>query len=125
MSRLATIGLYGQALLYATFSAALAQTALPSFKADPNVYKVLFEDENFRIIAATWEKGVHDKPHSHPVPSVVYFFDDCAVRLHAADGKTTDAIVQGGTARTVPLTSSHSVENIGPDECQALVVERK
>ena len=64
-------------------------------------------------------KGVHDKPHSHTVPSVV-----CG-SLHAADGKTTDAIVQAGTARTGPLTSSHSVENIGPEECPALVVERK
>ena len=125
MTRLTIIAFYAQALLYAMSSAALAQTAPPSFQADPNVYKVIFEDENFRIITATWDKGVHDKAHSHTVPSVVFFFDDCAARLHASDGKATDATFQAGTARTVPLTQSHSVENIGPDQCRALVVERK
>lgn len=34
-------------------SAAAAQNAAPSYQADPDVYKVVFEDQNFRVIAAT------------------------------------------------------------------------
>ena len=33
-----------------TSSGAVAQTAEPSYKADPSVYKVIFEDDNFRVI---------------------------------------------------------------------------
>ena len=40
------------AILGAMVSYASAQTAEPSFKADPSVYKVIFEDANFRVIVA-------------------------------------------------------------------------
>ena len=33
-------------------TAVLAQSALPSFQGDPDVYKVIFEDQNFRVITA-------------------------------------------------------------------------
>jgi hypothetical protein len=29
----------------------LAQTAPPTYQADPDVYKIIFEDQNFRVIA--------------------------------------------------------------------------
>jgi hypothetical protein len=34
-------------------SMAMAQTVEPTFKADPSVYKVIFEDANFRVIEGT------------------------------------------------------------------------
>ena len=61
-------------------TAAFAQTAPPTYQGDPDVYKVIFEDQNFRVIAVTRKKGVHDKAHGHPVPSIVYNITDCAVR---------------------------------------------
>ena len=42
-------------------SAAAAQNAPPTYQADPDVYKLIFEDQNFRVIAATWKKGTTDK----------------------------------------------------------------
>ena len=51
---------------------AAAQAPAPSYQADPATYKVIFEDQNFRVIIGTWKKGTTDKPHSHPVPFVVY-----------------------------------------------------
>jgi hypothetical protein len=47
----------------AASTAAMAQTAEPTYKGDPDVYKVIFEDANFRVIEATRKKGVHDKAH--------------------------------------------------------------
>jgi len=44
---------------------AVAQTAEPTYKGDPAVYKVIFEDANFRVIEAIRKKGVHDKAHGH------------------------------------------------------------
>jgi hypothetical protein len=44
--------------LYLPSSAALAQTASPpTYQGDPDVYKVIFEDQNFRVIASTRKKG--------------------------------------------------------------------
>ena len=40
-----------------TAPAAMAQTAPPTYQGDPDVYKVIFEDQNFRVIAVNRKKG--------------------------------------------------------------------
>ena len=62
------------ALLCAAPSSAVAQSAPPSYQGDPDVYKVIFEDENFRVIKSVRKKGEHEKPHSHPLPSVLFSY---------------------------------------------------
>jgi hypothetical protein len=106
-------------------SAAFAQNAPPTFQADPNVYKVIFEDQNFRVIAATWVAGATDKPHSHPVPSIAYELTDCTLEITSADGKTISINPKAGTAGNVPITMSHTAHNTGPAECRVVFVERK
>jgi hypothetical protein len=69
MNRGITLALSTMALLFVA-SSGLAQNAPPTYEGDPDVYKVIFEDQNFRVIAVTRKKGVHDKVHGHPVPSV-------------------------------------------------------
>jgi hypothetical protein len=105
----------------------MAQNAPPSYEGDPDVYKVIFEDQNFRVIDSVRKKGVHDKLHSHPVPSVVYYPNDCTSLVYGADGKPTGAATttKAGTVRAVPITPAHSVENVGPADCHAIFVERK
>jgi hypothetical protein len=125
MNHSATIGLSLTALLYLTPSAAFAQNAPPTYEADPSVYKVIFEDQNFRVIAATWKAGMTDKPHSHPVPSIVYTVTDCSFRLRSADGKTVELNPKAGGAMAVPITPSHTAENAGSKDCQGILVERK
>jgi hypothetical protein len=109
----------------AATGAAYAQTAEPSYKADPDVYKVVFEDANFRVIEAIRKKGVHDKPHSHTLPSVVYSVTDCDTRQYASDGKTADGSRKAGTVFASPVTQSHSAENIGSADCKQIFVEKK
>jgi mannose-6-phosphate isomerase-like protein (cupin superfamily) len=125
MNRRTAFALSTMALVYMASSAAMAQNAPPSYQGDPDVYKVIFEDQNFRVIAATRKKGVHDKVHGHPVPSVIYFVDDCTTKQYAADGKTAEATVKAGTAFAVPIIASHSAENTGPADCHQIFVERK
>jgi hypothetical protein len=36
-----------------------AQAPEPSYKADPSVYKIIFEDANFRVIEVNRGKGDH------------------------------------------------------------------
>ena len=106
-------------------SAAMAQNAPPTYQGDPDVYKVIFEDQNFRVISATRKKGVHDKAHSHPVPSIIYFVDDCTTKQYAADGKTSESTNKAGTAQAVPVIASHSAENTGSADCHQIFVEHK
>jgi hypothetical protein len=119
------IALGTMVLMVLASTAAIAQNAPPTYQADPSVYKVIFEDQNFRVIAATWKAGATDKPHSHPVPSVVYSVTDCAFKLTSADGKTVNLNPKAGTVTAVPITASHTATNTGPTDCQAVFVERK
>ena len=118
------IGLISAGLIPALPSA-MAQTSPPSYQADPDVYKVIFEDENFRVIKSVRKKGEHDKPHAHPLPSVIYFLTDCPTRQYFPDGRTVEGVSKAGTAQAVPIIQSHSAENIGPTDCESLFVEKK
>jgi hypothetical protein len=115
----------GAFALLSSASIAMAQDAPPSYKADPGVYKIIFEDQNFRVIDAVRKKGQHDKLHSHPVPSVVYFLTDCDDRLYGQDGKSTDSAHKAGTVLAVPIIHAHSTENISSSDCHQIFVERK
>jgi len=125
MRRLPAFILSATALALTVSYAALAQTALPTYQGDPDVYKVIFEDQNFRVIATTRKKGVHDKEHGHPLPSIVYNITDCTTKTYTPDGKTSEVTRKAGSASAVPVIPSHSAENIGPADCQQIFVERK
>jgi quercetin dioxygenase-like cupin family protein len=106
-------------------SIANAQNAPPTYQADPDVYKVIFEDQNFRVITATWKAGATDKPHSHPVPSVNYTLMDCSLVLTEANGATRNINPKVGSVATVPITASHTAHNVGTSDCRSIFVERK
>ncbi len=119
------VGLVSAGLSHALPSAAVAQSSAPSYQADPDVYKMIFEDENFRVIKSVRKKGEHDKPHAHPLASVIYFLTDCPTRQYLPDGRTVEGTSKAGTAQAVPIIQSHSAENIGPADCESLFVEKK
>jgi hypothetical protein len=114
-------------LLLQMTSAALAQNAPPTYQGDPDVYKVIFEDQNFRVIEGLRKKGVHDKLHSHPVPSIVYNLTDCRTQLYDDKGKPVGEprLGKAGAAVASPVTSGHSAENVGSADCRQIFVERK
>src|SRR6266568_4786602 len=87
--------------------------------------KVIFEDQNFRVITATWKAGATDKPHSHPVPAVNYTLTDCSLVLTEANGATRNINPKAGSVATVPITASHTAHNVGTSDCRSIFVERK
>jgi hypothetical protein len=122
----ATLALGTISFLFLT-SVALAEDALPTYQADPDVYKLIFEDQNFRVIDALRKKGVHDKLHSHPNPFVVYYVTDCKDQLYDADGKPVGPPneAKAGTARSFPAIRAHSAENVSNSDCHTIFVEHK
>jgi len=102
-----------------------AQEAPLSNVANPGVYKILQENEQFRVLLATWKPGQRDEFHSHPA-SAVYPLTPCKARLHGPGNKVLgEPQIQTGHASLQPPIASHSFENIGTSECQILIVERK
>ena len=106
-------------------SSAVSQTAEPTYKADPSVYKLIFEDANFRVIEATHIKGIHDKAHSHGGQFIVYNLTDCTMKTYAPDGKATERDGKAGTVTALPAIASHSAENTGTADCKQIFVEKK
>jgi hypothetical protein len=102
-----------------------AQESPPTYKADPDVYKLVFEDMNFRIISATWQPGQTDKPHSHLSVSVAYALTDCSLRVAAPNGEFAYINTTVGTTSTVAFTPSHTATNEGTTICRVLLIERK
>jgi hypothetical protein len=102
-----------------------AQATPRSFVASPDIYKVIAENEQYRVIAATWKPKQRDNWHSHGAPAAGYNVTDCSVRLHTPDGKFTDIKSKAGDARVGAQVPSHSLENIGSAECKLILFEPK
>jgi hypothetical protein len=113
--------LYGLALVGAV-GTATAQTPPHSSVASPEIYKVIAENDQYRIIAVTWKPGQRDQFHSHPA-SGVYYLTDCALRNYAADGKFREGFPKAGAAVLQPPIPSHSIENIGKSDCNLIMFE--
>ena len=106
-------------------SPASAQTAPAASQASPDIYKVLAENDQFRITLATWKPGEKDSQHSHP-SSAAYRLTDCKLRVTAGDGRVlAEGEQKAGGAMLQGPVPSHGVENIGSADCQVLIVERK
>jgi quercetin dioxygenase-like cupin family protein len=106
-------------------SAEPPKNAPPSYTAAPEVYKLISENENFRVILVTWKPGQRDAWHSHAGPLAAYRLTDCKQRAYTPDGKSQDRESKQGTVNYTPMTASHSLENIGKTDCRILIVEKK
>lgn len=109
----------------ATIPKVSAGGVAPSYVASPDVYKLLSENEHFRVILATWKPGQRDAWHAHEGPLVAYRLTDCTMRAHAPDGKVTQRGGKPGEVAYNPVIVSHSLENVGTTDCLTLIVEKK
>jgi quercetin dioxygenase-like cupin family protein len=102
-----------------------AEDVAPSYKASPDVYQVITENEHFRVIMATWKPGQRDKMHSHEGPLVGYRLTDCNLKVYTPDGKAKAREAKRGEALFNPVIAAHAVENVGSSDCQLVIVEKK
>lgn len=102
-----------------------AQGVGPSYEASPDVYKLISENEHFRVVMATWKPGQRDAWHSHAGPLVAYRLSDCQSTVHTPDGKSESRQAKRGAVSYNPVIASHSLENTSTTECQVLIVEKK
>ncbi len=101
---------------------ALAQQLPRSFEASPDVYQVIAQNEQFKVIAVTWKPGQKDVLHSHPA-NAVYYLTDCSLRIYAKDGSAREAQPRAGAALVQPPIPAHVLENIGASDCRLIMFE--
>ena len=104
-----------------------AEEVPPATEASPDVYKTLAENDQFRVMVATWRPGQEDNFHNHPADRVSLYETDCKLRLTNSDGTFKDVNPKAGTAkaRTGKPVKSHKAKNIGDKVCILRIVELK
>jgi len=99
---------------------ALAQDPV---KLSPNLYKVVLENDQVRVLEYRVKPGDKEPMHSHPA-AVVYVFTDGKAKATTPDGKSQ--IIESKAGETIwsePVT--HAWEYIGPGNGRVLIVELK
>ena len=92
-------------------------------KSSPNNYKLLFEDDKYRVLEMTLNAGEKDNEHSH-TSETVYFVSGGSVRISMPDGQSMDADIPDGHVMShEPWT--HTVENTGAKDVRAIIFETK
>ena len=104
-------------------NAQASNTAAPSYVANPANYKVIGENDLFRVILEKKPVGVRDPWHSH-LDSAVYNLTDCHQMVYLPDGTTRERTLEKGSV-VWQAAMTHSTENIGTSVCVMLLVERK
>jgi len=92
-------------------------------KVDPAHYKVLFDNEQVRIMDVRHKPGEKTPMHSHP-NHVIYPFTGGTMKFTLANGKTET--VTGKAGQVVwHDAETHTVENVGKTETHGLDIELK
>lgn len=96
-------------------------------EASPEVYKILAENDQWRVMEATWQPGQEDNFHYHTADRVSLFTTDCKLRLSNRDGTYKDVSPKAGKAkaRTGKPVQAHKAKNIGDKVCVLRIVELK
>lgn len=110
------------ALALGLAAGAQAQSLPRSYAASPDVYKVIAQNDQYKVIAVTWAPGQKDALHLHRA-NAVYYLTDCRLRMHALDGAFRDVQPKAGSAVVQGVIPGHVVENIGAADCRLVMFE--
>lgn len=89
---------------------------------NPDLYRVVFENETVRVLEYRDRPGDRTKPHQHP-DSVMYTVSSFRRKL-ISETDERDVDIAAGIAAWLPA-QSHSGENIGDTETHVVFVELK
>jgi quercetin dioxygenase-like cupin family protein len=103
-----------------TGSAALAQDPV---KVDPQHYKVIFENDQVRVLRIHY--GPHEKSvmHSHP-DAVVVYESNARMKMTTPDGKSVESNGKANDSLWTPA-GDHLPENLSDKPVDAVLVELK
>ncbi|HEV8385254.1 MAG TPA: hypothetical protein VGQ11_10320 [Candidatus Acidoferrales bacterium] len=112
-------------LLLAVFVCLAAAPALTQdpVKVDPKHYKVMFENDQVRVVRVHY--GAHEKSVMHEHPDVVaIFLTDQKAKFTTPDGKSEEKEGKAGDALWMP-GGKHLPEAMGDKPIEVILVEMK
>ena len=109
--------------LSASTAPALGQADLDSTRVDPAHHKVVFENDQVRVLRWTIPVGDKTLNHSHP-RNVNIDLADYNGRVTTPDGKTGEVHAKAGSV-TWREAGIHVVENIGKEPMVGIIIEPK
>ncbi len=92
-------------------------------KVDSKHYKVVFENDQVRVVRITYGPGEKSVMHYHPANTAV-FMTDSQVRFTLPDGQTIDATAVKGQA-IWDAGGKHRPQNTGSQPLEVVLVEMK
>ena len=103
--------------------AAASKTTLDPVKLDPKHYKVVIDNDEVRVLRASY--GPHEKSvmHEHPA-SVAVSISDYHIKMTLADGTSQDVVSKAREA-TWADAGKHLPENLGDKPVEVIVIELK
>jgi quercetin dioxygenase-like cupin family protein len=90
---------------------------------DAKHYKVMFENDQVRVLKVTYGPKEKSVMHEHP-NGVAVFVTDGQIKFELPDGKSQDATVKAGEAMFAP-GGKHLPENVGDKPFEVVLVELK
>jgi|SRR5579862_460631 len=109
--------------LKAPGAGAAAKTTLDPVKLDPKHYKVVLNNDQVRVLRATYGPGEKSVMHEHPA-SVAVFVSDGHVKFNLPDGTSQENNAKAHDA-TWADAGKHLPENIGDKPIEVMVIELK
>ena len=103
---------------------AFAESNPPSFVASPEIFKVISENERYRIIEVTLNPGQRSQIYAAPMRGV-YHLTDCALLRYQPNINPRNSFDAAGRSVVMPEISSQSIENVGKSICKFVLFESK
>lgn len=93
--------------------------------AAPQNHKVLFENDEVRVLEVSVAPKTREPLHVHRYPAVMYVDSSPHMIEHLQDGSFVDLGVRPPGVRWLPVAQGHAMENVGDTPLHAIRVELK
>ncbi len=117
------MGIVGKVIVIAALIFVQSLQAQDPARVDSLHHKVIFENDQVRVVRVTYASHEKGAIHNHP-NGVAVFLTDATLRFTLPDGKTLDRTAKAGEAVWSPATR-HIVENAGEKKIDLIHVELK
>jgi quercetin dioxygenase-like cupin family protein len=102
-------------------NAGTTDPAMDALKVAPNLYKLVKDTMNIRVLMATYAPGASSALHNHP-DNAIYIIEGGNSEFTDKDGKKQTMEMAKGMATVMPA-GVHGVKNIGKATTKVLIVE--
>ena len=88
----------------------------------PDVYKVLLENEDVKVLEAVFAPGQSDNMHDHN-PMTAYVLEGGKAQITLPDGTVNEREIPSGASVYANKGQRHKVKNIGENPMKIILVE--